>query len=74
MGERTEIYLCPRCLNPGEKEGPCSVCGTEVLHCRPGEPDDPCRRPLQDREGKIRTRAPRWWLEHQLGSLMDQLD
>jgi hypothetical protein len=58
-----EFYLCPRCLTPGDSSGFCSVCGTERLHCCPGESDDPCRRPLID-SGMVRTRAPLWWLQH----------
>lgn len=56
------IYLCPRCLTPGDAPGPCPECGAERLGCRPGDADDPCRRPLMDANGRVLTRAPLWWL------------
>jgi hypothetical protein len=60
--EMVEIYLCPNCLSADGSGGPCPKCGLERLHCRPGEADDPCRRPLMDAQGRLRTRAPLWWL------------
>jgi hypothetical protein len=69
--EPIEIHLCPRCLMPGDESGPCPVCGTERIYCRPGDPDDPCRRPLIDKEGRVRTRAPLWWLRHTVTRLLD---
>jgi hypothetical protein len=32
--------------------------------------DDPCRRPIIDAQGNVRTRAPLWWLRHRLGDLV----
>jgi len=64
-----ELHLCPRCLLSGEAPGPCPRCGGQRLTCRPGDPDDPCRRPLIDAEGQVRTRAPLWWLRHTVGRL-----
>jgi hypothetical protein len=74
MGNDEVIYMCPNCFNPGDTDGPCAICGTQVLQCRPGDPDDPCRRPLQDSSGNIKSRAPKWWLEHQVGPLIDHMD
>ena len=58
-----QVYLCARCLLAGDAPGPCPRCGQERLTCRPGDPDDPCRRPWIDAAGKVRTRAPLWWLK-----------
>jgi len=68
------IYLCPNCLSPADSGGPCRNCGETVIECRPGDPDDPCRRPLMDAKGRVRTRAPMWWLRHQVRQLVDYLD
>jgi hypothetical protein len=56
------FFLCPRCLSAAESPGKCQRCGVERLGCRPGEVDDPCRRPLMSPDGRILTRAPLWWL------------
>lgn len=68
-----EIYLCPNCLLPGEKPGACPECGHARLGCRPGDPDDPCRRPLMDADGNVRSRAPFWWLQHTVTDLAEQI-
>jgi hypothetical protein len=64
-----QLYLCPRCLLAGDTPEPCPRCGGTRLTCRPGDPDDPCRRPLVDAEGHVRTRAPLWWLRQTMGPL-----
>jgi hypothetical protein len=46
----------------------------ELLTCKPGDPDDPCRRPLIDAKGQIKTRAPVWWLKYSVTDLMDILE
>jgi hypothetical protein len=61
-----QVYLCPRCLSAEGGPGVCPRCGEERLACRPGAPDDPCRRPLMDSRGQVRTRAPFWWLRANL--------
>jgi hypothetical protein len=75
MPDQTEtmLYLCPNCYTPGEAPGACPMCGHEMLGCRPGDPDDPCRKPLIDSAGRVRTRAPRWWLEKRLPGLLEIL-
>jgi len=75
MGTKTEaeVYLCPNCLLPAAEPGPCSRCGRERVGCKPGDPDDPCRRPLMSEDGRVLTRAPLWWLEHTVGDLADYL-
>lgn len=68
------IYLCPGCLSAAEGSGACSNCGTTVIECRPGDPDDPCRRPLMNQDGEVLTRAPVWWLQHGVSELMEYLN
>ncbi len=65
------VYLCPQCLTAADQPGRCEVCGGTRLGCRLGEPDDACRRPLIDAEGRVRTRAPLWWLVHSVGPLVE---
>lgn len=69
-----EVYLCPRCLWVDESPGPCPDCGHERAVCRPGDPDDPCRRPLMDESGRVKTRAPLWWLRHSVGRITELLE
>jgi len=66
---RPRICLCPKCLTPAGEPGACPVCGHELLVCRPGDPDDPCRKPLMTAGGEIKTQAPLWWLTLTLGEL-----
>lgn len=70
MIETSVVYICPRCLNSEEEEGPCGVCGTEVLVCETGSIGDRSRCPLIDEQGRVRTRAPRWWLMKRVGTLV----
>ena len=65
------VCLCPNCLTPAGEPGPCAVCGHERLVCRPGDPDDPCRKPLMTASGEIKTQAPLWWLLQTVGSLAE---
>lgn len=69
-----ELYLCVNCLIPAEQAGQCEACGRERILCKPGDLSDPCRRPLMDAQGRVRTRAPIWWLKHRVGRLIDYLD
>jgi hypothetical protein len=69
-----EVFLCPRCLDSQPRAGTCPRCGLERIGCRPGDPDDPCRRPLVDASGQVRTRAPLWWLRQTVGPLTRFLD
>jgi hypothetical protein len=72
--ETLQVYLCPRCLSAEGGPGLCPRCGEARLGCRPGEPDDPCRRPIMDSRGQVRTRAPLWWLRASLAQLPSWLD
>lgn len=71
--EVASVYLCPRCLLAGDAPGPCPRCGQERLTCRPGDPDNPCRRPLITAAGDVRTRAPLWWLSHTVEPLIRRM-
>ncbi|GEM_PF-1519539 len=68
-----QVFLCPNCLLPAAKPGPCTRCGRQRAGCRPGDPDDPCRKPLMSPGGRVLTRAPLWWLQHTMGNLTDHL-
>ena len=68
------IFLCPRCLTAAAEPGACLLCGAERLGCTPGEPDDPCRRPVVDAGGQVRTRAPLWWLRQSVAPLTSYLE
>ena len=65
------ICLCPNCFTPATQPGQCVECGHELLVCRPGDPDDPCRRPLLSAHGDVLTQAPRWWLKYTVGNLAE---
>jgi hypothetical protein len=69
VGEVTVVYLCPRCLSAEARAGVCPNCGLERIGCRPGAGDDPCRKPLIDSAGQVRSRAPLWWLKHTVSQL-----
>lgn len=74
MSELQVIHICTRCLTPAGEGGTCSFCGGQRISCRPGDPDDPCRRPLMDEAGRVLTRAPRWWLQHTVPQLIEYLE
>jgi hypothetical protein len=69
LNSNTEVYLCPVHLIPTDSPGVCDQCGRELVGCRPGDPDDPCRRPIMDARGRILTRAPLWWLRYSVSEL-----
>ena len=64
-----EVYLCSVHLTPTGEPGICPECGRELVGCRPGDPDDPCRRPIIDQRGRVLTRAPLWWLRYSVSEL-----
>ncbi len=66
------VYLCPRCLTADERPGLCPRCKVERLGCDAGAPLDECRRPLMDEAGRIRTRAPLWWLRKTVSALAER--
>lgn len=66
------LYLCPKHLEPAYEQTPCPTCGRQRVKCRPGEANDPCRKPLISPRGEIRTRAPLWWLRRTVVWLADK--
>lgn len=74
MSELIKIYVCKRCMTPAGDGGSCAYCGGEMVGCRPGDPDDPCWRPLIDADGRVMTRAPRWWLHYSVPELMGHFE
>jgi len=68
-----QVYLCPRCFEAQNTPGNCPNDGMELLSCQPGDPDDPCRRPLMDNKGNIVSRAPVWWLQYSIRDLIGYL-
>lgn len=73
MGEAS-IFLCQRCFTPAKAAGTCPNCGGELIGCRPGDPDDPCRKPLMNSKGELLSRAPLWWLAYQIPELLVYFD
>jgi hypothetical protein len=58
----TIVYLCPNCFSADPGPGLCPACDRERVACDPGDPDNPCRRPPMDADGRLQSRAPLWWL------------
>lgn len=60
------IYICENCFKASDAEGEC--CGHAMIRCETGEPGSERSRPLYAEDGRLRSHAPRWWLErHQRG-------
>ena len=74
MTEEVIIYVCRRCTTSAGESGKCQFCGGVKVACRPGDDDDPLRRPLIDAAGNVLTRAPRWWLREIIPELVDRED
>jgi hypothetical protein len=64
------VFLCPKCLIGQEAGGNCPYDGTELIECRPGSKEDPQRRPIMQTDGRVLTRAPKWWLKFTVSNLM----
>ena len=58
----TVIYICEHCFSVDTAPGQCPACGQPRVECDPHDPDNPCRKPPMDAEGRILARAPLWWL------------
>lgn len=68
------VYVCSRHLIIQTDPGTCPECGQPLIECQPGPMDDPSRKPLIDAQGRVRTRAPLWWLRKTVTRLVDYLD
>lgn len=71
MNDEMVVYVCTRCTASAGEPGKCEYCGGQKVACRPGEDDDPIRRPLIDADGNVLTRAPIWWLIYTVPGLMN---
>jgi hypothetical protein len=61
------VFICERCLSSDDSPGEC--CDHPRVRYDAGEPGSALSQPLYDEEGRLRSHAPRWWLErHQGGS------
>lgn len=61
MRTRSAFYLCPVCFTASEHRDECHEHAMVLFD--PGEPGDLRRRPIQNGYGRIKSMAPRWYLE-----------
>ena len=54
------FYICPTCFQAAEVRIKCH--GHVMIHYVGFPSDHPHLKPLLDREGNLKTRAPRWFL------------
>jgi len=55
------FYLCPVCFIASEHQDRCH--DHNMVLFDPGNPEDFRRKPLFTTQGKLRSQAPRWFLE-----------
>lgn len=55
------LYICPMCFQTCESQKMCHE--HLMICCEPGEWGDARRRPVMDSQGRLRSAAPRWFLE-----------
>jgi hypothetical protein len=58
----TLLYICPHCFSADSAPGHCPHCGQPRVECDARDPDNPCRKPPMDAEGRLLSRAPLWWV------------
>jgi len=68
------LFICPRCFLVSEDSGVCRSCGSEVYEFHPGDPDDPCRCPVRDKNGEIITGAPLWWIRCVMPQILKEIN
>jgi hypothetical protein len=61
-GDVTDDDVCGRCFSVDTAAGPGPRCGQPRRRCNLCQPDNPCRRPPMDSDGRIKSRAPLWWV------------
>ena len=61
MSTRSAFYLCPVCFTASENRDKCHE--HAMILFDPGKPGDLRRRPIQNGGGRIKSMAPRWYLE-----------
>jgi hypothetical protein len=61
MENDIKFYICPFCFQVCETKQECHQ--HEMIVCNSGQIGDERRRPVTDHQGKIMSRAPRWYIE-----------
>jgi hypothetical protein len=61
MNNSRVFYLCSVCFNASERPAVCHH--RPMVRCDPGQPGDDRRRPPADAQGRLKSHAPRWFLE-----------
>ncbi len=61
MRNDCEFYICPVCFATSVAPG--SHHNHEMIYCQQLPLGDEQLKPIQDIQGEIKTRAPRWFLE-----------
>jgi hypothetical protein len=61
MRFKLAFYLCPVCFAASERRERCH--DHAMILFDPGNPEDFRRKPLFNRQGQLRSQAPRWFLE-----------
>ena len=61
MERDCNFYICPTCFNTAEITRECH--GKPMIYCGSLQPGDERLKPLYDKEGNLKSRAPRWFLE-----------
>jgi hypothetical protein len=70
MKRDCEFYICPVCFVTSETPVECH--GHWMIRCDAFDLDDERRKPAMSPRGRLKSRAPRWFIEavreHQVGS------
>jgi hypothetical protein len=61
MEQEQVFYICPKCFRVCETEAKCHE--HLMVICETGHPGDEIRKPVLDQNGRLVSRAPRWYLE-----------
>ena len=69
MTETRVVYICDHCMTAAEREENC--CGHTMVRYDAGTPGSERSKPLYTPDGRLRTHAPRWWLERHGGSIVE---
>jgi hypothetical protein len=62
MNEDCDFYICSICFNTSEEPGTCH--SKMMVHCRSFQPGDFRLKPLMDKDGDLKTSAPRWFVQY----------
>jgi len=69
MNINSTFYICPICFEVSESER--EHHGRPMIRCDAGQPGDERRKPVINGNGRLKSHAPRWFLEA-VGSLPAQ--